>query len=101
MDAMHRTSAWRDPLASSSSRGVDGMVLLAVYSLGLGVPFILAALFLSGFVTRMGKLRVAGRVLRYVAGGVMIAMGVAMMTGHLTDIATWFLETFPALGRIG
>jgi cytochrome c-type biogenesis protein len=87
--------------ASSSSGGADGMVLLAVYSLGLGVPFILAALFLSGFVARMGKLRVAGRVLRYVAGGVMIAMGVAMMTGHLTDIAFWFLETFPALGRIG
>jgi cytochrome c-type biogenesis protein len=87
--------------ASSSSRGTDGMVLLAVYSLGLGVPFILSALFLSGFVTRMARLRVAGRVLRNVAGGVMIAMGIAMMTGHLTDIAFWFLETFPALDRIG
>lgn len=87
--------------ASSSSRGTDGMVLLAVYSLGLGLPFILAALFLGGFVSRMGKLRVAGRVLRYVAGGMMIAMGIAMMTGHLTDIAFWFLETFPALGQIG
>jgi cytochrome c-type biogenesis protein len=87
--------------ASSSSRGADGMVLLAVYSLGLGVPFVLAALFLGSFVTRMGRLRVAGRVLRYAAGAIMIAMGVAMMTGHLTDIAFWFLETFPALGRIG
>lgn len=87
--------------ASSSSRGADGMVLLAVYSLGLGVPFILAALFLGSFVSRMGKLRRAGLALRLVAGGVMIAMGIAMITGHLTDIAFWFLETFPALGSIG
>lgn len=87
--------------ASSSSRGVDGMVLLAVYSLGLGVPFILAALFLGGFVSRMSGLRRAGRALRYVTGSIMIVMGVAMMTGHLTDVAFWFLETFPALGAIG
>ena len=87
--------------ASSSSGGTDGMVLLAVYSLGLGVPFILAALFLGSFVTRMGRLRVAGRILRYAAGAVMIAMGVAMMTGHLTDIAFWFLEMFPGLATIG
>jgi len=87
--------------ASSSSRGADGMVLLAVYSLGLGAPFILAAVFLGSLVRRMSGLRRAGLALRHVAGGIMIAMGVATMTGHLTDIAFWFLETFPALGSIG
>jgi cytochrome c-type biogenesis protein len=76
-------------------------VLLAIYSLGLGVPFIVAALFLSGFTARIGSLRRTGRVLQVLAGGVMIAMGVAMITGHLTDLAIFFLETFPALGRIG
>lgn len=85
-------------LAASSSSGV---ALLAVYSLGLGVPFVLAAVFLGTFMARVGRLRQAGRVLRWIAGGIMIAMGVAMMTGHLTEFAFWFLEMFPALGQIG
>ena len=88
-------------LAVSATSGASGAALLAVYSLGLGVPFILAALFLSGFMARIGSLRRAGRVLQIVAGSVMIAMGVAMITGHLTDFAILLLETFPALGRIG
>jgi len=88
-------------VAASSTYGDGGVALLAVYSLGLGVPFVLSALFFSGFVERLGKFRRAGRVLQLIAGGVLIAMGVAMITGHLTDLAIWFLETFPALGRIG
>lgn len=87
-------------VAASASPG-SGIVLLAVYSLGLGVPFVLSALFLGGFVAHLSKLRRVGQVLRFAAGGVMIAMGGAMMTGHMTIIAFWLLETFPALGRIG
>lgn len=85
-------------LAASSSGGVT---LLAVYSLGLGLPFILAAVFLGGFMSRLVSLRRAGRVLQLFAGGIMIAMGIAMMTGYLTTFAFWFLETFPALGTLG
>lgn len=87
-------------MAASTSPG-GGTVLLAVYSLGLGVPFVLSALFLGGFVARLSKLRRVGQALRFLAGGVMVAMGIAMITGHMTIIAFWFLETFPALGRIG
>jgi cytochrome c-type biogenesis protein len=85
-------------LAASSSGGVT---LLAVYSLGLGLPFVLAAVFLAGFMKSAAALRKAGRVLRMLAGGIMIAMGVAMMTGDLATIAIWFLETFPALASLG
>jgi len=42
-----------------------------------------------------------GWILQIVAGVVLIAMGIAMMTGHLSRFAFWLLETFPALGRIG
>ncbi len=86
---------------AASSGGYDGMLLLAIYSLGLGAPFVLAALFLGSFASRMGHFRRAGRVLRYLAGGTMIAMGIAMMTGHLTDFAFFLMEMFPALGNIG
>jgi cytochrome c-type biogenesis protein len=86
---------------TASSDGLNGIALLAVYSFGLGVPFVLSALFLSRFVTRLGTLRRAGRALQMVAGGVMVLMGVAMITGHMTSVAIWFIETFPALARIG
>lgn len=88
-------------LAVSATSRASGVALLAVYSLGLGVPFVVAALFLSGFMARIGRLRRAGRVLQVLAGSVMVLMGVAMITGHLTDLAIFFLETFRALGRIG
>ena len=88
-------------VAASSANGSSGVALLAIYSLGLGLPFVLAALFFSSFVGRLGNFRRLGRVLQVVAGVVMIAMGVAMITGHLTDVAIWFLETFPSLGNIG
>ena len=88
-------------VSASATGGASGVALLAIYSFGLGVPFVLAALFLSGFTARMGSLRWTGRILQVFAGGVMIAMGVAMITGHLTDLAIFFLEMFPALGRIG
>lgn len=48
---------------AASSGGYDGMLLLAIYSFGLGAPFVLAALFLGSFASRMGHFRRAGRVL--------------------------------------
>lgn len=86
--------------ASSSSGGGTGIVLLVVCSLGLGVSFVLAALFLGDFVARLTKLRKVGQALRFEAGGIMIAMGVAMIAGHMTIIAFWFLETFPSLVKM-
>jgi cytochrome c-type biogenesis protein len=75
--------------------------LLSVYALGLGVPFLLAALFTGTLVDRLGSLRHVGRRLQVAAGVVMIVMGVAMMTGRLTAFGYWLLERFPVLGRIG
>ena len=79
----------------------DGVALLAVYSAGLGIPFLIVAAFTD---TIAGKLRGIGRIgrrLHQVAGGVMILMGVAMMTGRLSALSYWLLDAFPVLGRIG
>lgn len=81
--------------------GFNGIVLLSMYSLGLGVPFVLAALFLSTFSSRLKSLKRTGRLLHIVAGGVMVLMGVAMITGHLSLAAIWIMETFPFLAFIG
>ena len=88
-------------LSAANATAGSGTALLAVYSLGLGLPFILAALFMRGFMAKMKAMRRTGRVLKIVAGGGMMLMGIAMITGHLTRFAFWLLAIFPALGQIG
>jgi len=79
----------------------SGVALLGVYSLGLGVPFIAAALFTGAFVSRMRIMRRLGRPLEIGAGVIMVIMGLAMITGYMTTFAYWMLRTFPVLGQIG
>jgi len=79
----------------------DGVWLLSAYALGLGVPFVLSAVFLRELVGRLRVLRNAGRPLQMAAGLVMVVMGLAMVTGQLTVFSYWLLEQFPVLGRIG
>lgn len=90
-------------LTASAMQGSmsGGVVLLASYALGLGVPFVLAAVFMRELVGRLKVLRHAGRPLQMVAGGVMVLMGLAMVTGQLTELSYWLLDRFPMLGQIG
>jgi cytochrome c-type biogenesis protein len=88
-------------LSAVQSPGAGGTALLAVYAAGLGVPFLLVAFFTRELAARMRVLRRVGWILQIVAGAVLVAMGIAMITGHLSRFAFWLLETFPALGRIG
>lgn len=88
-------------LSATQSPGSSGMGLLATYAAGLGVPFLLVAVFTRELAARMRLLRRVGWILQIAAGVVLVAMGIAMMTGQLSRFAFWLLETFPALGRIG
>jgi cytochrome c-type biogenesis protein len=88
-------------LSATQAPGADGTALLAIYAAGLGVPFLLVALFTRELAARMRPLRRLGWALQIIAGLVLVAMGIAMMTGRLSQFAFWLLETFPALGRIG
>jgi cytochrome c-type biogenesis protein len=88
-------------LSASTADVAKGSLLLAVYSLGLGLPFLLAALFTGTLLARLKALGRAGRNLQRAAGGFLVAMGVLMITGQLEVVAYWLLETFPALANIG
>ncbi len=77
------------------------MALLGVYSLGLGVPFMLSALSLDRFIKHQKFLRRWGRFIHIAAGLIMILMGSLMITGKLSELSYWLLRTFPALGVIG
>lgn len=59
----------------------NGVLLLAIYSLGLGVPFLLAALFTDALASRLRRFGRVSRILRIFAGAIMILMGVAMISG--------------------
>ena len=94
LGAILTTSATQDDVGA-------GIRLLAAYSLGLGLPFMLTALFLRRAVAHLKRLRTVGRYLQWGAGGVMIAVGLAMVSGQLTALSYWMLRVFPALGDIG
>jgi len=90
-------------LMVSATSGVvsDGVALLAIYSLGLGVPFIAAALFTNRFLHHTRLIRRHGPALQVGAGVLLIIMGIAMITGYLSDFSIWLLNTFPLLGEVG
>jgi len=79
----------------------NGILLLAVYSAGLGIPFLACAVFTGAFAKRLRDLGRIGRWLQVAAGVVMIIMGIAMITGQLSTFAVWLLKTFPVFSTLG
>ncbi len=84
-------------LSADSGSLQNGVWLLAIYSMGLGLPFLLTALFTDVIAARIKSIGRAGRILYLLSGAVMIAMGLAVMTGNMTRMAYWLLQTFPVL----
>ena len=87
--------------AAVSESDSAGVRLLAAYSAGLGLPFLLTGAFLHETAGRWRELRRLGGPLMRIAGVIMLAIGIAMMTGRLSAFSYWLLDRFPALGRIG
>jgi cytochrome c-type biogenesis protein len=88
-------------VSASSAQAANGVLLLSIYSLGLGVPFLAAAAFTGTFFAKFKAIRRIGRPLQVAAGVVMVIMGVAIMTGNLSAFSFWLLKTFPGLAKIG
>jgi cytochrome c-type biogenesis protein len=88
-------------IAATESSVGRGTALLGVYALGLGLPFLLAALFIERAMGIMGRLRRYMRVIERAMGGLLILVGVALMTGAFSDFSYWLLETFPVLATLG
>jgi len=88
-------------LAADSASVAKGMLLLAVYAAGLGIPFLLAAIFLNRFIGMMQSMRKHMATVERVMGVLLVGVGVLLLTGGFADISFWLLETFPSLGAIG
>jgi len=78
------TAATQDTLAR-------GIILLVVYSLGLGIPFLLAGL---GLFKVFGRLKPHLRTINIVSGVLLAGFGVIMVTGSLTRMSNWLVDVF-------
>lgn len=88
-------------VAGSEDDVLYGASLLLVYALGIGIPFILAALAIGPFMGFMQRFRRYLHRIEQVMGGLLVLTGILFITGSMNEIGFWLLETFPALGRIG
>lgn len=87
--------------AAAEESVAKGAFLLAVYSAGLGVPFLAAAFGINGFLGFMKRFRRHLGTVEKVMGGLLVATGVMFLTGTMQSLSYWMLETFPALANFG
>ena len=83
------TSVWR------------GAALLAVYSAGLGIPFLLAALAMNPFVALLKRMRSHFAYVEKAMGALLVLTGIGFLSGWVQTASYWLLEAFPGLGRLG
>jgi cytochrome c-type biogenesis protein len=87
-------------IAGSEETVVQGAGLLAVYSLGLGVPFIVAALAVESFAAFLAQFRAYIGVVEKAMGGLLVLTGIAFFAGWVPDFGSWLLQAFPDLGKL-
>jgi cytochrome c-type biogenesis protein len=88
-------------LAAREESVSQGMVLLAVYSLGLGIPFLLAGLSVNGFLGFFDRFKSKLHRVEQAMGALLVVTGILFLTGGMQTLSYWLLEQFPALGRLG
>ncbi|RKF15054.1 cytochrome c biogenesis protein CcdA [Roseovarius spongiae] len=88
-------------LAASEASVGRGTVLLAVYAIGLGVPFLLVAAFLPRLTGFMGWMKRHMEQIERIMGLLLWTIGLLMLTGGFSAFAFWLLEVFPGLALLG
>ncbi|MFL5161215.1 MAG: cytochrome c biogenesis CcdA family protein [Microvirga sp.] len=88
-------------VAGSEDSVSHGALLLAAYSAGLGIPFLVAAFAMKPFVALLKRMRSRFAMIEKVMGVLLVLTGIAFLTGWITNMSFWLLETFPVLGRLG
>jgi cytochrome c-type biogenesis protein len=76
--------------ASTSQQMTTGIVLLASYSLGLGIPFLLASLAFNLFLSTFEKMRRYMKVIIFISGFFLIGVGILLLTGTFRVVTDYF-----------
>lgn len=88
-------------LAATEVSVARGTLLLGVYAAGLGIPFLLAAMFLSRSMRIMNKLKRHMGLVERCMGALLLLVGIMLVTGLFSSVSFWLLETFPSLATLG
>jgi cytochrome c-type biogenesis protein len=88
-------------VAASEMTVHKGAGLLAVYSAGLGIPFLLAAFAIKPFLRFAAAVKHRLRLVEMAMGLLLVVTGVAFLTGKMSSVAFWILETCPGLAAFG
>ena len=88
-------------LAANEASLYKGMILLSFYALGLGIPFLIVAAFLSKMGNTLLFFKKNFELIERVMGLLLWTVGLLMLSGGFTDLSFWLLETFPFLGTLG
>ena len=88
-------------IAASETTVAKGAGLLAVYSAGLGIPFLIAAFMVEQFSSLFTRMKRHLVRVEQAMGVLLVLTGIAFLTGGVSAVSVWLLETFPSLQSIG
>ncbi|MFT4151051.1 MAG: cytochrome c biogenesis protein CcdA [Paracoccaceae bacterium] len=88
-------------LAAQEASLTRGTILLGIYAVGLGLPFLLAALFIDRAIGVMNRIKPYMRRIEQAMGLLLVVVGVAMLTGAFSAFSFFLLENVPVLGELG
>ena len=88
-------------LAAQEGTYARSGILMGLYALGLGLPFIFAAVFINRSMRIMNRFKRHMRKVEIAMGLLLVVIGVALVTGAFTKMSFWLLENIPVLAQFG
>jgi cytochrome c-type biogenesis protein len=88
-------------VAAAEATVAKGAGLLAVYSAGLGIPFLIAAFMVEQFSSLFSRMKRHLVSVERAMGVLMVLTGIGFLTGSVSSASIWLLETFPILQTFG
>ena len=88
-------------MAAAEATVAKGAGLLAVYSAGLGIPFLAAAFMIERFSSMFTRMKRHLATIERAMGVLLVITGVGFLTGSVSAVSIWLLETFPSLQNLG
>lgn len=82
-------------VAAAQNTVLQGVRLLAVYSLGLAIPFLATALAMNSFFTAFARIRRYYHAIELTSGALLVAIGILIFTNRFTVIARWLTPYLP------
>jgi cytochrome c-type biogenesis protein len=88
-------------VAGSKDSVGEGAFLLMLYSLGMGIPFLLCAFFAGSMMGFLNRIKKHLGMIEKIMGAFLVFTGIAFLFGWMTELSFWLLETFPFFAEIG